>query len=115
MENSTLCPRIVHQYDQYDADDDSVGKLLPLFLFRVPMNPQKDWNAKLERAYISKVQSGKITVWGGWKMEAHYSCFKWDLSINFEQYFRQFLTSFDKPGQLWTSLDKFLKRLKIFT
>ena len=31
MENSTLCHKnCVHQYDQYDADDDSVGKLLLL-------------------------------------------------------------------------------------
>ena len=31
MENSTVCHKnCVHQYDQYDADDDSVGKLSPL-------------------------------------------------------------------------------------
>ena len=34
MGNSTLCPRIVHQYDQYDVDDDSVGKLLLLATMR---------------------------------------------------------------------------------
>ena len=33
-----------------------------IFLFRVPMNPQKDWKAKLEKAYFLKVQSGRITV-----------------------------------------------------
>ena len=33
-----------------------------IFLFRVPMNPQKDWKAKLERPHFFKVQPGKITV-----------------------------------------------------
>ena len=32
------------------------------FLFRVPMNPYKDWKAKLERPHFFKVHSGKITV-----------------------------------------------------
>ena len=33
------------------------------FLFWMPINPQKDWKVKLERAHFSTVQSGKITVW----------------------------------------------------
>ena len=28
----------------------------------VPMNPQKDWKAKLEKAYFLKVQSGRLAV-----------------------------------------------------
>ena len=32
------------------------------FLFRVSMNPQKDWKAKLERPHFFKVQPGKIQV-----------------------------------------------------
>ena len=27
------------------------------------INPKKDWKVKLVRAYFSKVQSGKMTVW----------------------------------------------------
>ena len=37
----------------------------PLPLFWVPITPYKDWKVKLERAYFSKVQSGKITVLHG--------------------------------------------------
>ena len=29
----------------------------------MPINPLKDWKAKLERAHSSVVQSGKLTVW----------------------------------------------------
>ena len=34
------------------------------FLFRVPINPYKDWKAKLERPHFFKVQPGKVTVCG---------------------------------------------------
>ena len=40
----------------------SLTQIEKFFLFRVPMNPQKDWKAKLERAHFFKVQSGKI-IW----------------------------------------------------
>ena len=33
-----------------------------MFLFRVSMDPLKDWKVKLERAHFVKVQSGRITV-----------------------------------------------------
>ena len=33
------------------------------FLFRVPMNIQKDWEAKLESAYSFMLKYSKITVW----------------------------------------------------
>ena len=31
-------------------------------MFRVPINPKKDWKAKLERPHFLKVRPGKITV-----------------------------------------------------
>ena len=37
-------------------------ELKKILLFWAPMNPSKDWKAKLERAHFSKVQSSKITV-----------------------------------------------------
>ena len=41
---------------------ESLAGIQKLFLFWVPINPQKDWKVKLERAHFSKVESGKITV-----------------------------------------------------
>ena len=38
----------------------SLTGIKKIFLFRVPMNPQKDWKAKLERPHFFKVQPGKI-------------------------------------------------------
>ena len=55
------------QKDQMDPQRNylfqkSLTGIKNLFLFRVPMNPQKDWKAKLERPHFLKVQPGKITV-----------------------------------------------------
>ena len=73
------------------------------FLFRVPMNPQKDWKAKLERPYFFKVQLGKITVcfvliqkllisnaysllkYGFCKKLFHYECTSVQLTISSHQ------------------------------
>ena len=40
----------------------SLTQIEKFFLFRVPMNPQKDWKAKLKRAHFFKVRSDRITV-----------------------------------------------------
>ena len=40
----------------------SLARIKKFFLFSVPMNPQKDWKAKLERAHFFKVRSDRITV-----------------------------------------------------
>jgi hypothetical protein len=40
----------------------SLAGIKNFFLLWVPMNPKKDWKAKLERPHFFKVQPGKITV-----------------------------------------------------
>ena len=41
----------------------SLTQIANFFLFRVPMNPQTDWKAKLDRDRFFKDRSDRITVW----------------------------------------------------
>ena len=41
----------------------SLTQIKKIFLFRVSMNCQKDWKAKVERPHFLKIQSDRITVW----------------------------------------------------
>ena len=41
---------------------ESLAGIQKFFLFWVPINPQKNLKAKLERVHFSRVQSGKISV-----------------------------------------------------
>ena len=74
VENSTLCPRIVHQYDQYDADDDSVGKLSPLavevecFYIIVARNPRLTVHKKAKNFMKSPYS---------WKLKKPFFCEIW--------------------------------------
>ena len=55
MENSTLCHRnCVLQYDQYDADDDSVGKLLLL--------ATRYYAVEVECFYIIVARNPRLTI-----------------------------------------------------
>ena len=40
----------------------SLTGIKKLFLFRVSMDPLKDWKVKLKRVHFIKVQYGRITV-----------------------------------------------------
>ena len=66
MKNSTLCPRIVHQYDQYSYDD-SVGKLLPLavevecFYIIVARNPRLTFHKEAKNIKKSPFTDELIT------------------------------------------------------
>ena len=59
---SQVLSKCLSKWIKLGLSQKSLARIKRIFLFRVPMNPQKDWKAKLERAHFFKVRSDRITV-----------------------------------------------------
>ena len=56
------------------GSQESLTGFQKFFLFWVPLSSQQCWEARLERPYFLKVQSGKITVWVLGPVLCWFSC-----------------------------------------